>query len=82
MRRKTTREQCIIKQCLGFASSRGLCPTCYNLARKMIKDGQTTEKELMQKGMMLESNKQKISPFRAQFQLPAQPVFKNQFFGR
>lgn len=66
MRRKHELKQCLINNCPSVATCRGLCGSCYNIARKMISDKETTDEELVKKGMML-SGKKATSYFRDQF---------------
>jgi len=75
MRRKHTVSNCIINNCPSIATCRGLCGSCYNIARKMIADKEATDEELVKKGMML-PGKKATSFFRDQFR--ANP-FRTQF---
>ena len=75
MRRKKTLENCIINNCPNIATCRGLCGSCYNIARKMIADKEVTDEELVKKHMLLPRKKTasffrdqfKSNPFRTQF---------------
>ena len=49
--------QCLIEGCEELAASRGLCPTCYANARKAIRDGLVSEKQLVAKKLMVPSRR-------------------------
>lgn len=61
---KTT--SCLIRGCQRPASCRGLCDPCYQTARIQIRLERTTEKQLIEAGLMLPSyvNVKNRSPFR------------------
>lgn len=44
---KTT---CLNPNCDGAQFSRGLCRSCYQLASRLVREGRTTWKELVEKG--------------------------------
>lgn len=45
--------RCIVKGCSKEVASRGLCAACRSAAARMIENGETTEEELIERGLML-----------------------------
>jgi len=58
---------CLTPGCGRIAYSRGICQRCYACAKQMRQNGEATETELIDAGMMLPSRLPSISPFRAAF---------------
>lgn len=46
-------QKCLNPACENMAKTRGLCCTCYAVARKAVKDGQTTWEKLVAAGKAL-----------------------------
>jgi len=49
-------QECLNPQCNNKAVTRGLCNTCYTMARRLIRKGVTSNKWLVANGKMLEAN--------------------------
>lgn len=65
-RRKATREKCMIPECDKVAFVRGVCQACYRSALNYIDRGMATEKELIDKGLILPGKQRGArSPFSA-----------------
>jgi hypothetical protein len=62
-----TTENCLTKGCEKERGTRGLCTSCYSTARIMIKNGLATEKQFIDKGMMLPKSEKSGSLFKRQF---------------
>lgn len=65
------RKKCLIRGCRNSAQFRGLCQRCHQATRRAIRDGLTSETELIEQKMLLPSirgrNKKK-SPWELQFE--------------
>lgn len=48
---------CLMPGCDGLSRTRGVCQSCYVLMRSLIKDGQVTDEELVEKGIFAEKKK-------------------------
>lgn len=78
--RKIIKKKCLVNNCQRAEASRGLCQSCYNTARKMIKNKEATEQEFIEKGMMRPSQLESSSNFRQQFELaPKRSLLTRQF---
>lgn len=64
-RNYSKQKKCLTKGCDRDRSARGLCPSCYYQARGVLSKGKITEKELIERGLILAPNTKK-SLFRAQ----------------
>jgi hypothetical protein len=58
--------QCCTRDCEKPGSSRGLCPTCYQRARRAVKSGKYTWTELEVSGLCLPGRKTKPKPVSGQ----------------
>lgn len=52
-RKQKTPAKCLVSACDRKATRRGLCDSCRAEANRMVKRGETTEQELIEKGLML-----------------------------
>jgi hypothetical protein len=46
-------QSCLIRTCTNAARFRGLCSRCHQATRRAIRDGRTTEAELIERKMLL-----------------------------
>jgi len=46
------KEKCLVPDCNGTGSRRGLCSSCRNSANREIESGRTTEQELIEQGLL------------------------------
>ena len=53
-------EKCLNPNCKSFASSRGLCFSCYGVAARLVRTGRTNWTELQIRGKALPSSRPKI----------------------
>lgn len=60
-------DKCLTKNCQKEKGTRGLCTSCYATARVMMKNGEATEKQFVDRGMMLPKVKGSASLFKQQF---------------
>jgi hypothetical protein len=79
MKTRKPRGKCLISKCPRIESCRGMCGTCYNTARIMIKNKEATEDQFVAKGLMLPRNPKGFSLLKEEF--AGSPV-KIQFFSR
>lgn len=49
-------EKCLAPECGRDREIRGLCTSCYHTANRMIRNGEATETELINKGLLLPAN--------------------------
>jgi len=49
--------KCLYPACKSEAITRGLCRTCYNVAQRLVREGQTTFDKLQKEGKMLPSTR-------------------------
>lgn len=68
-------EKCLARECTRKRHTRGLCASCYIQSRRMIAAGETTEAELMQRGLLLESKQggHPPNPLRKEIEQSASP---------
>lgn len=65
---ETEAPKCLTEGCHTKAQWKGLCASCYGVAKKLIEKGQTTWEELTELGLA----KVDIKPFEAAFKLAKQ----------
>jgi len=46
------KEKCLVPDCQGIGTRRGLCSSCRNSADREIESGRTTEVELIEQGLL------------------------------
>jgi len=66
------KEKCLIEGCPNEKIyARGLCPSHYQMIRKLVKDGKRSWEEFEKVGMSLRSEKGKNAPQRKRFEAMA-----------